>query len=130
MTFYLTYILTFYLALLLTFYLKQIPSGILHDIKPDILSDILFRHVFGSLHAQTAVELAMNFWGEIAPLGRLALAVRSGPIGAHSDDRSRRAGGWASTFDKSRDPHPTPVTTIAYPHCCFMTGGFHGHGGT
>ena len=31
------------------------------------------------------MELATSFWSEIAPL-ELALAVRSGSVGAHSDD--------------------------------------------
>jgi len=31
------------------------------------------------------VKLAMNFWSEIIPL-ELALAVRSGPVNAHSAD--------------------------------------------
>ena len=34
---------------------------------------------------QTDVKLAMNFWSEIIPL-ELALAVRSGPVNAHSAD--------------------------------------------
>jgi len=42
-----------------------------------------------AVHAQTAVELAMIFWSEIAPL-ELALAVTSASVGAHSAGRRRR----------------------------------------
>ena len=62
--------------------------------------------------AQTAVELAMSFWSEIAAL-QLALARRSGPVGAHSGDelaqeQGSKAGGRkeeVAPLIKSRDPH-------------------------
>ena len=76
--------------------------------------------MFGSVSAQTDLQLAMCFWSEIAPL-ELALAVRSGSLGANSDDdelagggkirkkqesRSKKEEGRESHLSfKSRDPH-------------------------
>ena len=62
--------------------------------------------------SQTAVELAMNFWNGIAPLG-LALAVRSGSVGADSEEKlaegrrkegEEEGGEGAAPSSKSRNP--------------------------
>ena len=57
--------------------------------------------MFGSVSAQTDLQLAVCFWSEIAPL-ELALAVRSGSLGANSDDDELAGGGKIRKKQESR----------------------------
>ena len=98
--------LTFYLASILTLFLAFYLAYIQHSVwiffwQVRILTFFLACvrarvclprsgaracHVSGLWACgQTDVKLAMNFWSEIIPL-ELALAVRSGPVNAHSAD--------------------------------------------
>ena len=97
---------------ILTDMLFHMSPGILSSTSSYIHSDNAFWHVFGSVCAQTDLELATEFgsgvpgltWSSPRASGaklhkittleslELALAVRSRSIGAHSDDKLAEGG--------------------------------------
>ena len=78
------------LALYLTVYSDSrsgSPFGVYSEVLSGTLSGIATG--FGSMRAQSAVELVVSFWGKITSL-ELALAVRCGPL---VDSTRRRSAG-------------------------------------
>lgn len=62
--------------------------------------------MFGSVSAQTDLQLAMCFWSEIAPL-ELALADR-GRVGAHSEKEDEEEAEEEEEKDERKHHRPSP----------------------